>query len=56
MKGARKWRRRKRIVEQGKAQLEIENKRREKHKTVLFDINFKKEWDEKQKELNNRKL
>ena len=34
----------------------IENKRREKHKTVLFDINFKKEWDEKQKELNNRKL
>ena len=32
----------------------IENKRREKHKTILFDINFKKEWEEKQKELNNR--
>ena len=26
-----------------------------KHKTILLDINFQKEWDEKQKELKNKK-
>ena len=31
------------------------NKKREKEKTLRFDINFKKEWDEKKKELNNQK-
>ena len=42
--------------EKNNKNVNIENKRREKHKTVLFDINFIKEWEEKQKELNNRKL
>ena len=30
------------------------NKKREKQKSLRFDINFKKEWDEKQKEFKNK--
>ena len=29
------------------------SKKREKHKTIIFDFNFKREWDKKQKELKN---
>ena len=30
------------------------SKKREKHKTIIFDFNFKREWDKKQKELKNK--
>ena len=30
------------------------NKKREKQRTLRFGINFKKEWDDKQKELKNK--
>ena len=30
------------------------NKKRDKQKTIKFGINFKKEWEEKQKELKNK--
>ena len=30
------------------------NTKKEKHKTIRFDFNFKKEWDKKQKELKNQ--
>ena len=33
----------------------IRNKKRDKLKTIKFDINFKKEWAEKQKELKGEK-
>ena len=31
------------------------NKKRDKLKTIKFDINFEKEWAEKQKELKDEK-
>ena len=31
------------------------NKKRDKHKTIKFDINFKKVWEEKKKELKKKK-
>ena len=32
----------------------VRNKKREKQRTYRFGINFKKEWEEKQKELKNK--